>query len=307
MPGPRPLVQPPTFVAGQYGLLSVVQPRYDEPDSHWRNGVTYQGTCDLGATTFDDYCVTGVGAPTKTSNIDVSTRGATPFTVYAEIDCSATGYSPEEQFDRTMAAFLRSEAYQVEYAFWTGRVANASGGYTAYPHLTHATTIWDDPGSLTSVLLQSAVDQVTGVALDPAEALGRLEGALGDCLAGQGVIHMSPEVAESMAARGLISASGGRMQTVKGNLVAIGDGYPGTTPTGSTTTGVHWMYATGQVFAYRSSPEAVGNSFTQVFNRDDDTVVTRVERTYVLGYDCCLLGIPVSLGGNVAGTFNAAT
>lgn len=307
MAGPRPLVAPPSFVPGQYGLLSVVQPRFDEPEAHWRNGVTWQDVCGDGDTTFDDYCVTGSGAPTKTNNIEVVTRGAMPFVVYAEIDCSTPGYSEAEQFARTMEAFTRIEPYRLERVFWTGIVAGGSGGYTMYPHLAHSVNVFDSPGSLTSVQLQTAVDQVTGVALDPVEALGRLEDALGDCVAGQAVIHVTPCIAAELAANSLIAPRNGKMMTVKGNLVAIGDGYRGTAPNGTSTDGQEWMYGTGQVFAYRSSAEQVGQSYREVVDRDGNTVATRVERTYVLGWSCCHVGVAVSRGGVISGTFNSAT
>ena len=59
MAGPRTLVDPPTFSDRNYGLLSVVQARYDVADQHWRNGVTWDDLCGVGLTTYSPYCVSG--------------------------------------------------------------------------------------------------------------------------------------------------------------------------------------------------------------------------------------------------------
>lgn len=308
MAGPRPLVAPPAVVARDYGLLSVVQSRYEEADSHWRNGVTYQSICGTGAMTFDDYCVTGAAeqAPNKIGNISQPVRGATPFTVMVEIDCSAPGFTDSERLENAMGALTRVEGFQVERAFWTGTVA-ASGGYVAYPHLAANAEVYDSPGSLVSVLLQSAAAQVTGATLDVVEALGRLEAALGNCLTAQGVIHVTPTVFEIMRSQYLVESRAGVMYTAKGNKVAVGDGYTGSAPDGTSAAGVHWMYATSQIFAYRSTAETVGNGIKEYFDRSTNTVKLIVERTYVLGFDCCHAAVAVSLGGVVSGAYNSAT
>ncbi len=311
MAGPRPLVSPPMLVPRDYGLLSVVQSRYDEPDAHWRNGVTFQQTCGAGANTFDDYCVTGVGAPAKTENVSVDTFGALPFTAYVEIDCSGPGYTEAEHQQRALDALVRVEEYQVEQAFWTGTVAAGAGGYTVYPHLAANAVVLDPNGSpnpLSFITLQQAATAVTGVTLDVVEGLGRLEDALGDCVQGKGVIHVTVAVFDALVAQHLIETRSGRAWTVRGNAVAVGDGYPGTGPTGALTAGAHWMYATGQIFAYRSSSGMVGGAnFKEMYDRQTNTAKMIAERTYVLGFGCCHLAVAVSLGGVVSGTYNSAT
>ena len=54
MPGPKLPVSPPSVVPRDFGLLSVVQPRFEESDPHWRNGVIWESNCDLGDTTCED-------------------------------------------------------------------------------------------------------------------------------------------------------------------------------------------------------------------------------------------------------------
>ena len=44
------------------------------------------------------------------------------------------------------------------------------------------------------------------------------------------------------------------------------------------------------------------------FDKANNTNKTIVERTYVLGYSCCCLyAVPISIGGDITGTFNSAT
>src|SRR5262245_25730015 len=125
MPGPRQLVAPPTFVNREYGLLSVVQTRYDEPDAHWRNGVTWQDICGTGGGTFDQVCVDSPTPSGKASNYTVPVFGAQPFTVFGEVDCTGLGYTQQEQLSRAREALGRTESLQVESVFWTGTVVGA--------------------------------------------------------------------------------------------------------------------------------------------------------------------------------------
>lgn len=310
MPGPRSLVSPPVSAPREYGLLSVVQPRFEETDRHWRNGVTFEQTCGGGGTTFDDYCVTGVGSPAKVSNVTNDVFGARPVTALVELDCGPVGYDRDEQIAKVSAALIRVEEWQLERAFWTGTVAGGSGGYVLYPHLAANAEVLDPDASVT-IVMQQAVTTVTGATLDAVEALARLEFALDDCVQGKGVVHVTTAVFNILAANHVIEFRNGRAYTPRGNLLAVGAGYTGSGPDGTSTAGVHWMYATANIFAYRSSVELAGGipgaTYTEMFDRDTNTAKIIAERTYVLGYGCCLVGAPVSLGGVVSGIFNSAT
>lgn len=307
MAGQKTLVSPPTFLPREFGLFSVVESRFEVADVHWRNGVIWEANCGLGDTTYDDCALPDLEAPAaKTDNIDVYHHGATPFTVFTEVDCAPVGYSPEEQAQRAIAALQRVEEYQVELAFWNGRAAATAN--VVYPHLAHATNVFDSGSAwLQTVRLQSAVEQVTGVALDVVEGIGRLEAVHAECANGAGILHVTIETAEAMASAHLLERRGNQLRTPIGNLVAVGAGYTGTNPSNTATAGVHWAYATSPVFAYRSEVIRVGTRIDETLDREVDTVKTIAERTYVLGYDCCLHGVPISLGGIVTGTFNSAT
>lgn len=295
MPGPRLVVDPPTFTPLSYGLLSVVE-YLPTANTHWQNGVTYRPLCMLagqGGTTYDEcIAVTGTGAapasPSLADNTDVVLRGATPFTTYVEFDCSPVGNEDAQKI--ATDALARSEPWQVERAFWTGL---AGGQTVAFPHLAANAQILD----LQSVMLQSAAVTVTGAAspLHVVEALGLLEGALADCYDGVGVIHIPQRALPTFDAWTLVKATGSVMKTLNGNKVVVGAGYPGTSPAGAAaTSGTSWVYATGNVFAYRGTPRFT--SPTDGMDRSKNTIKMIGQRTYVLGWDCCHFAVQVNLG-----------
>lgn len=306
MPGPRNLVAAPTFVDRQYGLLSVVQSRYDEPDVHWRNGVTWTDVCGLGGLFFDNLCVASPISSGKAANITTPGFGAMPFTVFAEVDCSPVGYSQAEQRARAVDALGRAESFQVEHTFWTGDMIGAGvvAGYIK-PHLAASSATQETQGGLV-INLQCAATVVTGATLDIVEGLGRLEAAFGACSNEQAVLHVPQVLGTRMMRDYLVKANGGQLQTGTGNLVAIGAGYTGSSPSGVVTPGVAWVYATGPVFAYRTPQETF--AFVEQFDKAENTLRTIVERTYVLGFSCCcLFAIPISVGGDITGAYNSAT
>jgi hypothetical protein len=290
---PRLYVPPPSFTPSPFGLLSVVEARYDETDPHWRTGVQWQPLCGTAGTTYDPcLAVTGTGGPPpfppgKTAGVTDETRGATPFTVHAMFDCSP-GTAAEYAQESAEQAMTQFESFQVEQAFWTGV---AGGQPTVYPHLAADAEVRDVYGTL----LQSASDPVTGTAVDIVEAFVQIEGALADCYNGVGVIHVPAELGPALAFTSLVKPDGRRLRTLNGNLVVLGNGYPGTSPSGAApAAGTAWIYGTGPIFAYRSRVEVP--ALPSIVDRATNTASGLAERTYVLGYDCCLVAALVETG-----------
>lgn len=305
MAGPRQIVDGPTFTSSRFGLLSAVQ-LPPARDGHWQNGVTWSSYCPegMGDTTYDE-CIATTGAPdasppepaAKTTNVDHVIRGATPFTVYVRFDCAPVGNEEAQRI--ATRALGQVEQWQVERTFWTGLV---DGIELAFPHLAADAQVLDADGVVLQPVTSTAV---TGTPVDVATGLGRLEQALADCYGGRGVIHVPLELLPSLDAYTLVRPTGGRdadsgqfgrqLETLAGNLVAVGAGYPGTGPDGvdpgATST---WMYATGPVFMYRSDVHV--NPFSSTVNRTNNTVEMIAERTYVLGFDCCLHAVQIELG-----------
>jgi hypothetical protein len=287
--GARQIVDPPAFTLLPYGLWDAVEQR-TPGNPHWQQGVTWIERCPDGGTTYDEcLTVTGTGAPpepgAKADNVDQADRGATPFTIFTEFDCAPVGLRDAE----TVAsdALARIEQYQVEAAFWTGTV----GGQTvAFPHLAANAEVLD---SQQIVLQPAATVCVTGV--DAAHALGALEDCLADCYAGQGVIHIPRIALPTLASFSLIEARDGALWTTAGNRVVVGGGYTGTGPDGtSPAAGSTWMYATGALFGYRGDVRM--HSPRDSIDRSANTMRMIAERTYVLGFECCLLAAHFELG-----------
>lgn len=305
MPLPRMYVPGPTFTPLPYGLLSTLNTEIRTPGSpHWMNGVSYDTLCAQSNTTFDEcIAVSGTGtapvgaAPSKTQTASMGHRGATAFTIFSEVDCSPVGF-----WDNAEAAvgnsLTQSEQWQVENAFWTGLAANQP---VVYPHLAAAATVFDDMG----YQLQTAATIVTGAVLDVVEGVGRLESVMADCYDGVPVLHMGRELIPAMATNMLLVREGPRYRTPGGSIVVFGAGYRGTSPSGVSTPGSSYVYATGAMFLYRSAPTVF--PVRESLDRSENTLKAIAERTYVLGWDCCHYAVNITTGGVVAGTANSAT
>lgn len=301
MAGARQIVDGPGFVALPNTLWDVAQhPASGGP--HWQQGVTWIDQCAAVSTVMDEcIAVTGTGGTpaaqsSLASNVVQTNRGATPFTVYAEFDCSPVGQGSN---DAAEAALTKAEAYGVSRAFWTG-TAGASGGTsqtTVWPHLAANTTL-DDPQG---IRLQTAASPLVTGGEDVAVALGQVESNLASCYGGQGVIHIPLIALPSFTARGLVyKDDSGRLMTLGGNLVAVGSGYTGSSPAGAAAAaGTSWIYATGAVFGYRS--EMYVRDMPGIFDRAENTIRRIASRTYLFGFECCHVAALVQLGVPVSG------
>lgn len=285
----RQLVElPAAFTPLPYGLWDSIQ--HPAPGgAHWQQGITWIERCPTGDTTYDEcLAVTGTGAPpeppAKTANVDQTFRGALPFTVYAEFQCSPVGIPEAESI--ASDALTRVEQQQVEAAFWTGA---AGGQPVVFPHLAADTEVLD--GDIVLQPVASAV--VTGA--DVVHALGVLEQELADCYAGQGLIHVPRVALPTLAAWNLVREVDGRLLTTAGNVVVVGDGYTGTGPDGTTpAAGTTWIYATGAAWGYRS--DVYVSRLRDSLDRSSNTISMLAERTYTVGFECCLLAAHIVLG-----------
>lgn len=294
-------VRPPNFTPLQYGLLSVAQP-VDDLDPHWQLGVQFQpDPCDPALITLSQ-CPVVTGFGKDASSTGIPARGAQPFTLYADTTCSPVGLWDTAEA-RATSTFIKGEARALERAFWTG-VADTPDGDLVYPHLAADTEVFDSTGMVS--LQDVATIVVTGV--DIVEGLGALEGALADCYGGVGAIHAPREALAHFAANYVIRPVGQQLQTFGGIPVAFGAGYDGTGPDGSAApAGMTWIYATGAISLRRNPEIKITSDRIAGLDRSVNTLQLFAERTYVLGWDCCLLAALVSLGGVVSGSPNSAT
>lgn len=290
------VVPAPAFTPSQYGLLSVARDMTGEFPAHWEAGIIYTPLCPEGDSTYDEcVIVTGVGAtpepPAKAATFDNVRQAATPFTVYARKDCAIPTYW-NEATGQVAEAVTDSEAFEVERAFWTGTV----GGQTvAYPHLAANAPLVQDRDTL-----QLAATTVAGGAMNVILGLGLLEAAAMECTQGQATLHVPVSVATHLIAWNLIRLQGGRYVTELGNPVAIGNGYTGSSPTGAAATNAStWAYATGPVFYARGALREFAPVESVVLSTNN--LDQMAERTYVVGYSCCLLAKELNLTTTISG------
>jgi hypothetical protein len=285
------------FTPAQFGLLSAAT-ELTGLENHWQMGLSWQPLCADATATYAA-CTTVVrGSPEtipdttppdpagKTATFDALLRGATPFTVYVEHDCSPSS-GPDVLRKRAADALTRVEESVVEAVVWSGQ---AGGQEAVFPHLAaDAGLVEEGPGPAT--FQEAAVTVATP--LGPVDALSELEGALAGCYKGVGTLHIPRKLIPRLASQGVLKAQGGLLTTILGTKVAAGTGYPGTGPAGTEAAGVEWMYATGAVFYAR------GDIFqprdAESFDRARNTVKALAERTYVVGWDCCVFATPVTI------------
>jgi len=264
----------------------------DVTDPHVLAGMEWQSLCGNSATALD-YCVTGAPLPaTKVDTGGRDMRGANPFTVYAEVDCSPVGTHWDKGVADARRLLEQSEAHEVERAFWTGTAAGVTN--TVYPRLAANSDVYDTSSTF-RVQLQAAAVVVTGsTGVTPALGMGALEDAAEDCYHGVVTIHVPIIAIASLMHRGIIQRDGSRLRTIAGNTVIAGAGYSNTSPTGAAAgVGQAWLYATGQVFGYRGAIKSFVRE--QSFERSTNTLKAIAERTYVLGYECCLHAVLINI------------
>lgn len=282
-------VAPPARTPLPYGLMSAAQV-VDETDVHWRNGIWFEaGACGRSNITTQSCAATG-GAQ-KAATTVLTLYASNPFTVYTLPICSSVGMLPDEAERRAVGALTSGEARAVERELWTGE-------FGTNPHLAANSPVVGSDGSIE----QTAATVIVTGAVDVVEGLALMEEALGSCYGNEGVIHVPPSVLTHMSAWTLFTKDGPRLRTSLGHLVAAGAGYPGTAPDGSgPASGVRWIYGTGAVVLRRTAVETFSRVPSEILDRSKNNVVFVAERTYVIGWECCHLAIPINIGGITSG------
>lgn len=300
----RQNVAGPSVQVNPYALMDAIDWR-TLSDPHVLQGVTWQSVCPATSQTTLDPCYRGDLVLPKSKTTAYNARGATPFTVYTEIDCSPPGFWDNADANVAAAHELGARA-AIERVLQTGSVAGT--GQAQFPHLAANTQVIDQGvvPVAQNIVLQMAAQVVTGVPLDMSEAIARLEQILNPCINGLGVVHLTRAAFELLAANFLLKWTNNLPYTMGGNRIVVGDGYTNVAPDGSTpTAGNTWIYGTGPMFGYRSGIKTFPN--ISELDRTVNTMHVITEETFVIAYDCCLAAVEVTLGGKISGSFNSPT
>lgn len=297
---------PDLYATPGYGLLDNVVWLTGDDKGHWRAGIQYEATCAAALPTISP-CVSGAPASvtSKAATWSELFRGARPFTLFDEWNCSAPSMTDLWTIGREKAltALAQSAPVAAELVFQTGLVNNSPA--IVYPNLTSlGGPLRDGTGR---IVLQPALTQAPPVsgAVDVVEGLDRLEAAWAGCYKGRGWVHVPARLVNALCANTLIIERGGKLYTWAGNQVIIGRGYDHTLGPGlvANPTGVTQLYMTSPVFGLRDTPRAFEPR--ESFDRGVNTLAFIAEQTYLLGWQCCLLYVNVTTGGEVAGTVSA--
>lgn len=300
--GYQPITVPNDFELGEYGLMSAVT-WLTPSDSHWQNGIQYESNCFALDITQDPCIISGLGTDTqKLKTWSRAFRGSTPFTVFGEIDCAPLAGFWEDGQRLAIESLTNQRQYQLENTLWVGI---GRGAARVFPNLTWDGPITDQGGRI--ILQPDMLTPITGAAVDVVEALGVLEGTFARCYSGAGVVHVTLEVVAQMCANVLVYSQGGKLYTWAGNQVVIGRGYDRAVGIngGVATVGTSYMFMTSPIFGIAGPVRSFDP--VQSLDRSVNTVKFIAEQTHILGWKCCLVGVPVSIGGVQAGTFGAAT
>lgn len=217
-----------------FGILSPATTTYDERDSFWTNGITYEAM-DAGLVVVNGsiFGVSPTEAVTIVDNTDSKEHFKTyyPFDVRASVKVSTMGTNPAEiEASAKMALDIVTQK-AVESEFWNGGIAKLL-------------TTDNDNRYLAS---SQAVDvtPTAGTAVKAQYGLALLEQAIADSPVGaQGLIHAPRLVASVLR----LEADGSTLRTSLGTPVVAGVGYSKKGPTGADApAGKAWMYATGPV------------------------------------------------------------
>jgi hypothetical protein len=292
--GVRKYIEAPVATPLPYGLISVVDVIPDS-DPHWRLGTKYQpDACERALSTRQNCPLDALqDTPTKSPSVSgIETIGNDTFTLYTRIDCSPVGAWDEYQ-RRTEEALDFGAGRTIERVFESG-VIDAPGVDTYYPHLASNTDVFDTEYQ-TDVLIQTAATVAATGTFSVVEAIGLLEGAMGECYGGTPVIH-TPRVALAQLDRyGLVYRRDDMLVTLGGSRVVSAPGYRGLAPDGTDPAyPIVWFYATGAIHM-RVSETKFTSSREEGLRRDINSMVLIAERTYSLGWDCCHFAVQVDL------------
>jgi len=226
-----------------FGILSPATTTYNESESFWTSGITYEAA-DAGVVVKNG-SIFGIGSATDVTVIDNTDdkehfKIYFPFDIQASVKVSTMGTNPDDVEASAKNALDIVTQKAIEAEFWDGGIASSLTSDNNNRWLASAQSVDVTPTPGTGVKVQY------GLAL--------LEQAIANASIGfQGVIHAPRDVASALR----LEADGKTLRTSLGTPVVAGVGYSKKGPNGQpAAAGKAWMYATGPV-SVRLGPTTV--------------------------------------------------
>jgi hypothetical protein len=252
---PGLVVEPPEPLRTRYGLFTSASGPLDLPAHGEGGGVRYVPLTCGGAYAYGATCYpTPADAPEKPHDPDAAEVETGVFLALATLNCSAVGYTLEQQRTKVRRRLEASEQATVENAFWTGLdlegnsldILSLDGNAEDIP-------AGYDPGLITDVVgaLERYAYTTNGYGY-------------------QAYIHAPVEVAAFGHEAGLVLKDGNRLVTPMGSVWSFG-AYPG----GS-------VIITGQTTVWRAGETQVYDAFDRITNER----LLVAERAYAVSFDC---------------------
>lgn len=268
---PAEPIQAPEPIGRRYGLLSAAAGPIDFPAHGAGGGVRYIPVTCGEATPYPIDCSDGfVVHDVKDASLDTPPFTASPFMVYAAIECGSVGFDEEAFRQKVLRRLANGEQGAVELALWTGSVS-VGGADLGIENLQ-----------------DSASDIVVADDSDFTAVIAALEFWLYNTAGygNVGYIHASVDMAAWAADHHLVEQVGPLKKTPYGSVWVFGGGYPGTGADGvAPPAGGSYLYITGQTTVWRSSAPFVGDPF-RTMDRTTNQMFLLAEREYAVGFDC---------------------
>lgn len=263
----------------------------------WQEGIAYESLA-CGAVLLRDPCDAATAVTFVRGDYDSATgleadedRSVQAASVYAEAayTCSSLGWRDTYE-ERALASIDAELPRAVEYELWTGAVAVAE----AYP-----TNRWLTHTGVTGG--HQVTDLSPGAAVTATQALGILEQALGQAYSGTGIIHTSRLGLNVLNGGNVLHRNGRIIETLAGNRVVAGVGYPGLGPgNAAPASNETWIYVTPMVTVHLGAVElppveALDQAFVQ---RGVNRIEIRPRVLFTVDWDGCAAAYALRLKTN---------
>lgn len=237
-------VQAPTPRAPQYGLIAAA-PAVDSnaPDFRLVNGWAFlpEGCGSSGKLSVE---CEGNTAEMSSGLASPDAVEGEPVFIFAEDRCSTIGFQSRDWLGRARRQLAAILSYELADELWNGTVSLADG-------LVNRT--------LAGVAAES--DTLTAGGVTPLAALGCITEGLAVTLKGQqGMVHVTPQMLQHLAADSIVTRQGNLWVTAMGHIVVADAGYSGDGPGGVAAGATQWIYGTPMLRVRLGTVETIPGS-----------------------------------------------